>query len=289
MTHIERHFDPRAFAEQLGAWLGDNYAIHNQLYNGALRTTPALMVAHDRRLYLIKRGHAIVGACLTTGPDPRLSLIVTDLDEAACVALVAELASEGLTPTDIVGPAPNARLLAAHYEQSHRTEVHAALGNFQLFGSPVGTAAAGRLRPATEEDRAWLIQHWIDFAHEAHIPEPDELVAERIQAQLESPVQTLWIWQVDGEDAAFCAGSYQPPLSRVGPVYTLPAFRGRGCAGAMVAAVSHVALDRGIKDLFLFTDLANPTSNAVYKRIGYVQIGEHLHVRLVAEAVTVQV
>ncbi|GGP20490.1 GNAT family N-acetyltransferase [Silvimonas iriomotensis] len=288
MTHIERHSDPRAFANDLGAWLGDNYAIHNQLYNAVLRTTVALMVAHERRLYLVKRGTATVGACMSIGPAPRFSLMITDLDAAACAALAAELAHEGITPTDIVGPAPDARRLAGLYAQDHRIEVHTALGNFQLQRQPVTTGAAGQLRPATAADRAWLLRHWIDFAHEAHIPEPDELVAERIAAQLESAVQTLWIWQVDGVDAAFCAGSYQPPLSRIGPVYTLPAHRGRGYAGAMVAAVSEVALGRGIKDLFLSTDLANPTSNAVYKRIGYVQIGEHLHLRLLADTATVQ-
>lgn len=288
MTQIERHSDPRAYVEQLGAWLGDNYGHHNQFYNAAMRHSAQPMANSDRQLYLIKRDTAIVGACMTTGPLPRLSLMITDLDEAACMALVGAMAQDGLTPTDIVGPAANARLLAAQYAHSHGVAVRTALGNFQLLGQPVSTGAAGQLRPAAVADQPWLLEHWIDFSHEAHIPEPDEMVAERIRLQFASPIQTLWIWQVEGVDVAFCVGSYQPPLSRVGPVYTLPAHRGAGYAGAMVAAVSSVALSRGIKDLFLSTDLANPISNSVYKRVGYVQIGEHVHLTLTPEPVTLE-
>jgi GNAT superfamily N-acetyltransferase len=58
-------------------------------------------------------------------------------------------------------------------------------------------------------------------------------------------------------------------MVRVGPVYTPPELRGRGYAGAVTATVSHVALDAGVTDVLLYTDLANPTSNALYQRIGY--------------------
>ena len=40
-------------------------------------------------------------------------------------------------------------------------------------------------------------------------------------------------------------------------------------AGAVTAATSRLQLDRGRRFCFLYTDLANPTSNAIYLRIGY--------------------
>jgi predicted GNAT family acetyltransferase len=55
----------------------------------------------------------------------------------------------------------------------------------------------------------------------------------------------------------------------VGPVYTPPDLRRRGYAGALTAAVSRAALDAGADEVVLFTDLANPTSNALYRRLGY--------------------
>lgn len=61
---------------------------------------------------------------------------------------------------------------------------------------------------------------------------------------------------------------------RIGPVYTPPADRGRGYASALVAAQSEWLLQHGYQQCFLYTDLANQTSNDLYIRIGYEQIAE---------------
>ena len=45
--------------------------------------------------------------------------------------------------------------------------------------------------------------------------------------------------------------------------------RGRGYGTAVTAALSAMLLARGHRFCFLYTDLANPTSNAIYTRIGY--------------------
>ena len=58
-------------------------------------------------------------------------------------------------------------------------------------------------------------------------------------------------------------------MVRVGPVYTPPGLRGRGYGGAATAAVSQAALGAGAREVVLYTDLANPTSNALYQRLGY--------------------
>jgi predicted GNAT family acetyltransferase len=55
----------------------------------------------------------------------------------------------------------------------------------------------------------------------------------------------------------------------VAPVYTPADLRGRGYAGAVTAEVSSMARAVGAEEVLLFTDLANPTSNALYQRIGY--------------------
>jgi predicted GNAT family acetyltransferase len=61
---------------------------------------------------------------------------------------------------------------------------------------------------------------------------------------------------------------------RIGPVYTPPAERRRGYASACVAALSQQLLDRGRRFCFLFTDLANPTSNHIYQQIGYRPVSD---------------
>jgi predicted GNAT family acetyltransferase len=42
----------------------------------------------------------------------------------------------------------------------------------------------------------------------------------------------------------------------------------------VVWALSSWLLRHGRRRCFLYTDLANPTSNAIYRRIGYKQVGE---------------
>jgi predicted GNAT family acetyltransferase len=60
---------------------------------------------------------------------------------------------------------------------------------------------------------------------------------------------------------------------RLQAVYTPAGERGHGYAGALVAALSDQVLKQG--DLpALYTDLGNPTSNSVYRRIGYQCVAE---------------
>ncbi|MEZ5093819.1 GNAT family N-acetyltransferase [Nocardioides sp.] len=60
-------------------------------------------------------------------------------------------------------------------------------------------------------------------------------------------------------------------VSRVGPVFTPREHRGRGYAAAAVALVSARLLEQGVR-VCLFTDQANPTSNALYERLGYRRV-----------------
>ncbi|MFI0717145.1 GNAT family N-acetyltransferase [Streptomyces inhibens] len=61
-------------------------------------------------------------------------------------------------------------------------------------------------------------------------------------------------------------------MVRVDPVYTPAHLRGRGYAGAVTVEVSRAALAAGATDVVLYADPANPTSNALYQRIGYVPV-----------------
>jgi predicted GNAT family acetyltransferase len=62
-------------------------------------------------------------------------------------------------------------------------------------------------------------------------------------------------------------------MARIGPVYTPGAERRRGFAAACVSWVSRELLEAG-NGCVLYTDLANPTSNSVYRALGYRAISE---------------
>ncbi|MFF4753220.1 GNAT family N-acetyltransferase [Streptomyces sp. NPDC002514] len=63
-------------------------------------------------------------------------------------------------------------------------------------------------------------------------------------------------------------------MVRVDPVYTPAHLRGRGYAAAVTTAVSRAALAAGATEVVLFTDAGNPTSNALYQRLGYRRIAD---------------
>ncbi|MFF2852805.1 GNAT family N-acetyltransferase [Streptomyces sp. NPDC058001] len=61
-------------------------------------------------------------------------------------------------------------------------------------------------------------------------------------------------------------------MVRVDPVYTPAHLRGRGYAAAVTAEVSRAARATGATEVVLFTDAGNPTSNALYQRLGFRRI-----------------
>ncbi len=75
------------------------------------------------------------------------------------------------------------------------------------------------------------------------------------------------------------ASAAPPTGARIGPVYTPPSRRGHGFATALVAHASAHALAHGVDRCWLHTDLANPTSNAIYQRIGYEWVCEATELR----------
>jgi len=132
----------------------------------------------------------------------------------------------------------------------------------------------GRLRRAVDADGdllvAWMEAFEVDTGGAAVAP---DALRRRITGGL------VWIWE-DGVPVSMAA--LTPPLAgvtRVGPVYTVPEHRGHGYGAACTAAVSQVGLDGGAERCVLYTQLSNPQSNAIYRRLGYEPVQETVHYR----------
>jgi predicted GNAT family acetyltransferase len=119
---------------------------------------------------------------------------------------------------------------------------------------------------ADAADRDLLITWTTCFRRE--IGEAIRDVADSVDEKL--PYGGLTLWEVDGVPVSMAGGTrLEAGMVRVLAVYTPSGLRGRGYAGAVTSVVSRAALDAGAVDVVLFTDLANPTSNALYQRLGY--------------------
>ncbi len=132
----------------------------------------------------------------------------------------------------------------------------------------------GRLRPAAPGDRDALVPWAAGFLAEVGgLPDdPADAVDRHLAAG------RLWVWDHDGLAAM---ASATPPLggvSRLGFVYTPPDRRRQGYATACVAALSEHLL-AGAERCVLYAQLHNPTSNAIYRRMGYEPVTEILSFR----------
>jgi RimJ/RimL family protein N-acetyltransferase len=127
-------------------------------------------------------------------------------------------------------------------------------------------AIQGRLREATSSERDLAVEWALAFVREAipnHPNEAEESVDRHLRAG------TLYFWD-DGGPVTMCASVGGARTSaRINLVYTPPVLRRRGYATAVVSALTRRLLAGGSRYCCLYTDLANPTSNSVYRRIGY--------------------
>lgn len=204
---------------------------------------------------------AVVGVAIRT-PPYNVCLAYPSRD--AIDALVADACAFGPVP-GVFGEAGDAEAFSARWvaNQNGRSRRVMALRVHEL--TTVNTVPSrGALRTATPAD-APLLSAWMKGYHAEVAPEsppPPEVLTDGTG---------LYVWEVDDEPATMVRGLPSTPrIAVINDVYTPLASRRRGHATAAVAALSARMLADGRSACVLFTDLANPTSNAIYRRIGYV-------------------
>ncbi|MFB7475348.1 GNAT family N-acetyltransferase [Kitasatospora sp. NPDC056184] len=219
----------------------------------------------------------VAGAFLQTPPfAPRLGL----MPERAAAELAVELAGtrDGATPLAGVGGgaavvrafgdawagATGATATVRTNERLYR------LG--ELTGPP--RPPAGRPRLAGAADRELLIRWFDAFAAEVDIRIPDTAMV--VDDRTAGGQLHLWEDGAGRPVAVAGASAVVAGMSRIGPVYTPHEARGRGYASGVTAAASAAALAGGAQEVLLYTDLANPTSNAIYQQIGYRPVADCL-------------
>lgn len=129
----------------------------------------------------------------------------------------------------------------------------------------------GRLRLASPGDVELAVEWGRGFAEDADVPFPTP--RESVRRWIEGGA--LFLWEADGRPVSITVASGRTPHGvRVGYVYTPPPLRRSGYATACVAAVSQRLLDDGYDFCILYTDVDNPTSNAICARIGYKPVAD---------------
>lgn len=270
---LRRYDDASDFLADAGTFLAAREAEHNVTL-GLARTlidtpgdyplTPYLAVVTDRQ--------QVVATALRTPP---YNLVLSEVDDPAAVPLFVEDLAADVLP-GVVGPVEPTRAFAEAYAArvgaTHRLRFSERV--FRLTAVRPPKPVSGHMRRATGEDRAWILAGVEGFFRDGlGEDDPSEalILADRWLAGVG---RTLYLWDDDGLVSMCGATGRTPNGIRISLVYTPPAARRRGYASALVAAASQAQLDAGRRFCFLFTDLANPTSNHIYREIGYEPIAD---------------
>ena len=267
---IKRWDDARAFSDRAEAFLVAHEAHHNLLLG-----IVAGLVEDPRRygttpyLATVEVAGRVVGAAVMTPPH---NLILSRQTAPGTLDLVA--ADLRQTHPDLPGvQAPDglAAAFATIWRRSSGRASHRemAMRIFQLDKVVPVVGVPGTMRRATEADRDLLLAWVAAFLAEAFAPGHAGDAEGMVDARLRSRGGGMVLWEDGGPRSLAGYGGPTPNGIRIGPVYTPPEHRERGYAGACVAALSQRLLDEGRRSCFLFTDLANPTSNRIYQRVGY--------------------
>jgi uncharacterized protein len=245
------------FLEQAGPLLLADEARHNLILGvaGVVRDRPDL---HPEARFWV-----VDGAAALRTPPYNLAL-ARPRDDDALARLVEAI--RGTDLPGVVGAVPEVDRFAELWGRP--AEVVFEQGVFELTEVVPPPPAPGSYREADAGDADQIFEWFDAFVTEAlHGRETPsrEAIASR----------TFALWEDDGRIVSLSGhGSPTPNGIRIGPVYTPPELRGRGYATALVAEQSERLLAGGRRFCFLYTDLANTTSNAIYERIGYRRIAE---------------
>ena len=263
---VDRYADARAFLDAAQPWLVDAevensvmLTIASSLAEGTrtLKEPPYFAAAVD--------GNEIDGCACRTPPHP---ILITNGTPRGLAALAADAFDAYGRLPGVNGPCAAAAAFVeawlARAGGRATLSMRQRLHKIERVNDDL-PATRGSLRAVDLSERDVAIQWAVAFLREAVPNQPNEAeenVARHVKAG------TLYFWD-DGGPVTMCASVGGGTCARINLVYTPPDLRRRGYATAAVAALTRRLLDHGSTYCCLYTDLANPTSNSVYRRIGY--------------------
>jgi uncharacterized protein len=202
---------------------------------------------------------------------------LTPMEAPVTTAVADAIADAGIPLPGVNGEAATAAMFSGQWSERSRSAATPFQGNrlYELLELSELPDIAGTLRQAGLRDRSLMMLWTHAFQHE--IGESADDTELRVDRGLAA--RQLWLWERN-EGTVSMAVAREPVhgVVRLSGVYTPPEKRKQGYAAACVHALSRRLRDAGYRCI-LYTDLANPTSNSIYRRIGYRAVAEALRYR----------
>ncbi|MER5556144.1 GNAT family N-acetyltransferase [Streptomyces sp. NPDC002793] len=275
--HLTQDVDD--FLTQAGDFLSSRAALHNTPLTDIEKLRIQRATDHD--------GHGAVFGRLESQSEIRAifyltlrgRLGLTPLSVAETDTLAAHLAGLGYSPAHVIADRDTAGAFAESWQQ-HTGAAPEGFWRTHLYR--LGTLTPPQPRPKGQgrltdgKDREQVVRWCREFCVDVGEQRSIDLIDAGAWDDSRFGDRHFTFWETqDGAPVSMAAAtSVIGGMVRIDPVYTPAHLRGCGYAGAVTVEASRGALASGATDVVLFTDPDNPTSNALYQRIGYVHVAD---------------
>ena len=263
---VMRHYDFDGFAAAVAPIAARGEASAS-FFIGSAHSMKRSPPRKEERVYLATcSGAGVLGVAMLRGDGP---VLIGQSDAAASEAFAADLAPDWPELQGVMGAPSGCDAFARKWKEltGRDCRLRVRLRQHVLTAVSDVPQAPGAPRVATAADADWLIERQVAFIEEVGLPDRPERLRDVLPPRIERGDFRIWD---DGGPVAYAGyNDAAPDFARIAPVYTLPDCRGKGYATSLVAALARELKERGKRKLFLTTDIANPTSNAIYARIGF--------------------
>ncbi len=216
-----------------------------------------------------------VGQAMRT--DCNKPLILSNMESSYIQPLVESLKKESLNLKGVIGSIELATLFKDHWGSDSSISMHQGIYQLDTVIPPLDRG--GELYLVTRDDLDLALEYCMGFIQDCFPNEKDAkaVAIEAMNRHIKN--KSLFFWRDNQSRIVSMAANTRETKNgaTISWVYTPKGLRGEGFASQIVAALSQKLLDDGKKFTNLFTDLLNPTSNSIYKKIGYVLIAEGIH------------
>lgn len=280
--HVERFSSPTQFASRVVPFLSFEEARNTLQLGLCAQLTSADSVYENPYMACVVNGDEVVSVALMTPPFP---LTVGYLSERSARLIVEDLEGSQWTTKGVNGHKNSAELFAAVWAPARKLRSNTIFNQriYELTKVVEAPPVPGQLDVCSSSDLDQVREWWIAFSEEAHLGGPHvgrEKSLQRLGQKLKA--EEVFFWRVADKPVTLIgvAGDSSHG-ARIGPVYTPPSQRRQGFGTAATAALSQRLLDGGKSFCCLYTDLANPTSNGIYQKIGYRPVADALQLEFV--------
>ena len=276
---LTRYADPAEFLERVREYLERREDVNTLILGVATQAASGPQEAAPF-LAVVEEGDRVLAVSVRTPPRPALPA-ADDPPDAALTPLVDHLAREVEGPTALVAQEPMAGRFADLWSRATGCRSRVAMRQqiYRIDRVEEVKGAPGRLRRAVEEELDLLGRWFHSFCAEAAEKVSPQEAMRRARRIMESTGVFLWVDPAVGDFPVSMASLARPTRHgiSIGGVYTPDERRGRGYATACVVELSRRQLEKGYAFCALYADLANPTSNGIYRKIGYRPVAESGH------------